>query len=267
MITIDSKLTLITGLHIGGADDSMKIGGVDSPVLKREIYCDDNGKVSFNSQRKVTEPYIAGSSLKGKIRSLLEHYFKLIDPTKKGNVVDSSSIFGNEKYRNLIVKLFGEGANTKKDNDTNNKSINITRVIFRDCFITDEVRYIYLENRVKLSEEKFENVIDRVTGTTINGGLRQIERVPSGVEFDFNMSLRIFENDDEELFKNTILLGIKLLELDALGGSGSRGYGRVGFSNFKDDSILKIYNKKIKDLDDCINKLLKKEKCDEINKI
>ncbi len=252
MITIDSKLTLITGLHIGGADDSMKIGGVDSPVLKREIFCNDKGEINFSSQRKITEPYIAGSSLKGKIRSLLEHYFRLInylesDDKKRGRVIDTETDFENidKNKRDLIVRLFGEGANTKKSSE----EISITRVIFRDCFITSEVRYAFLENRVKLSEEKFENVIDRITGTTIGGGLRQIERVPSGIEFDFNMSLRIFENDDEELFRDTILLGMKLLELDALGGSGSRGYGRVEFNEITiDNENIKFEDNITKDI-------------------
>lgn len=240
MITIDSKLTLVTGLHIGGADDGMKIGGVDSPVMKREVFCDESGEVGFNGRRKITEPYIAGSSLKGKIRTLLEHYFRLVDPLGKGSVVDSKSSFGDVKYRNLIIKLFGESAG----NDGIEGQINITRAVFRDCFITKEVRKASIDGKIKLTEEKYENVIDRKTGTTIGGGLRQIERVPSAVEFDFTMSLRVFEKDNEALFKETILLGIKLLELDALGGSGSRGYGRVRFDDISGD--IKELDEKIK---------------------
>ncbi len=258
--TIESKLMLMTGLHIGAEDDTMKIGGVDSVVITREIFSDKDGKLGFplfdkddknkiiNDFEKHKEPYIAGSSLKGKIRSLLEHYFKLINPVGKGDVVDSESNFGDIKKRDLIIKLFGESAGEKKKG-------NITRVIFRDCFITKNVRQASLNKKIELFETKAENVINRVLGTAEHP--RFIQRVPSGVEFDFNMSLRIFENDDEELFKNTILLGIKLLELDALGGSGSRGYGRVEFTEFKD--------KKIEDLADCIDKLLKKEECDGTN--
>jgi CRISPR-associated protein Csm3 len=237
MITIDSKLVLVTGLHIGGADDSMKIGGVDSPVMKREVFCNEEGEVGFGYKKKITEPYIAGSSLKGKIRTLLEQYFKLIDPLGDGKPVGSHSKFGDSKYRDLIVHLFGDssdGRNAKKDKKI--EGIEITRAIFRDCFITKEVRKAYLDNRIKLTEEKYENVIDRKTGTTIAGGLRQIERVPSAVEFDFNMSIRVFDEVNRELFKNTILLGLKLLELDALGGNGSRGYGRIRFNNFKIDN-------------------------------
>jgi len=229
MITINSKLKLISGLHIGGSDDSMKIGGVDSPVIKRDVFVNDNGEVGFGEgfDRAINEPYIPGSSLKGKVRSLLEHYFRLIDPLGKGKVVDSSSNFGEKQKRDLIIKLFGESAGE-------NKSANITRVIFRDCFITKDVRKAYIENKINLSEEKAENVIDRKTGTTINGGLRFIERIPSAVEFDFDLTIRTFDGDDKELFENTIKLGLKLLELDTLGGSGSRGYGKVAFSEIKD---------------------------------
>ena len=241
MRTIESKLKLITGLHIGASDDSMKIGGIDSPVLKREVFCNTGGEVGFGNEfkTKVTEPYIAGSNLKGKVRSLLEHYFRLIDPQGDGKVVDSSSEFGNSKKRDLIVKLFGESAGE-------NKSANITRVIFRDCFITNDVRKAYIEHKIALSEEKAENVIDRKTGTTTNGGLRFIERVPSAVEFDFDLTIRTFEGDEVELFENTIKLGLKLLELDALGGSGSRGYGKVAFSDLEekiDDLVKKVESK------------------------
>jgi len=244
MKVITSKLKLVSGLHIGGGDDSMKIGGVDSPVIKREVFCDENGVIKFGeNMRKITEPYIPGSSLKGKIRSLLEHYFRLIDPQGKGNVVDSKSKFGDSKKRDLIVKLFGESAG----NDNSN-GIEIGRAIFRDSFITNEIRKMILENKVEISEEKAENTIDRRTGTTIKGGLRFIERVPSGVEFNFEVVIRSFENDNIQLFEDAIKLGIKLLELDTLGGSGSRGYGKVEFVDIKDD---------IKNLSDSIEKNLK----------
>jgi CRISPR-associated protein Csm3 len=256
MITIDSTLILVTGLHIGGADDSMRIGGVDSPVMKREIFSNEDGKIGFEHKRRVSEPYIAGSSLKGKVRTLLEHYFGLVDPLGKGNVVDSKTDFlgMDKKKRDLIVMLFGESAG----NDGLKDKINITRAIFRDCFITEDVRKAYLLNDVELFETKYENVIDRKTGTTIGGGLRQIQRVPSGVEFDFNMSIRVFKDDSEELLKTTMMLGLKLLELDALGGSGSRGYGRVRFDEFKIDGEVIELTQSIKALDEKIN--------DELNK-
>lgn len=225
------RLKLITGLHIGASDDSMKIGGVDSPVITREVLADDKGVVSFGGTNKIIEPYIAGSSLKGKVRSLLELYFRLIDPTesnekKRGIPVNSTLTFGDKKKLELIIKLFGEGSEFK----SSKKEFNLTRVVFRDCFITEKIREAVIQNRIELFEEKAENVIDRVTGATRTGGLRHIQRVVSSVEFDFDLSIKVFDGEDRVLFENTILLGLKLLELDALGGSGSRGYGKVEFS-------------------------------------
>jgi len=280
MITIDSKLILITGLHIGDADDGMKIGGVDSPVMKREVFCDSEGVIGFDSARKSSEPYIAGSSLKGKVRSLLEYSLglirvaKLLDKKqyevdnkkreyKVGGVIDSQFIevlnyesnytmedkeLINKKAK-LLILLFGESGANSQD---------ITRVIFRDCFITNAIRKASINSKIELFESKYENVIDRKTGTTIGGGLRQIERVPSAVEFDFNMTIRAFEGDSKELFSNTLLLGLKLLELDALGGSGSRGYGRVRFDELKIDDKLIELNESIKALDEKINNEINK---------
>jgi len=259
MITIDSKLTLVSGLHIGGADDGMKIGGIDSPVMKREVFCNENGEVGFGYKRKIEEPYIAGSSLKGKIRTLLEHYFRLVDPLGDGKPIGSNSDFGDARYRDLIVHLFGDssdGRNAKKDKKI--EEIEITRAIFRDCFITKEVREAYLKGNIKLFESKYENVIDRKTGTTIGGGLRQIERVPSAIEFDFTLSIRLFDEKNRELFINTILLGLKLLELDALGGNGSRGYGRVRFDGLKIDNESIELKESIKELKEKIENEINK---------
>jgi len=236
MKEIKSKLKVVTGLHIGADKSGMSIGGVDSPVMKRKVFCNENGEVGFfKNSREVTEPFIPGSSLKGKVRFLLEHHFGLVDFAGSGAVVDSNSTYGDSKKRDLLVKLFGESADKKSTSK-------VTRVVFRDSFITKDVRKAYLENRIELTEEKYENVIDRKTGTTIPGGLRQIERVVSSVEFDFSVTIRTFEGDDEELFENTLKLGLKLLELDALGGSGSRGYGKVEFSDIS-DGIENLYKK------------------------
>jgi CRISPR-associated protein Csm3 len=74
---------------------------------------------------------------------------------------------------------------------------------------------------------KFENTIDRVRGTAQDP--RPLERVPAGVEFDFNMSLKLFDGDDKEQLIGLVKKGLKLIELDALGGNSSRGCGQVRF--------------------------------------
>ena len=83
-----------------------------------------------------------------------------------------------------------------------------------------------------LTEAKSENTIDRITSTA--GNPRQTERVPAGAEFDFKLTLRQFEGDKPELL-DLVLKGLKLLELDSLGGSGSRGYGKVKFTELTVD--------------------------------
>ena len=80
---MQTKLRILTGLHIGGSDDTMQIGGIDSAVIKREIFTNTDGTINYDGTgKKITEPYIPGSSLKGKVRSLLEHSFGLIAEQK-----------------------------------------------------------------------------------------------------------------------------------------------------------------------------------------
>jgi CRISPR-associated protein Csm3 len=214
-------LTLESGLHIGSSDDPMKIGGIDSPVIKREVRVDENGAVSGNRDDvKIKEPYIPGSSLKGKIRSLLELHYGVTDGEPAN--LDEPKGIGSDEDRDKIVRLFGQIGNAEKTP----KNAGITRGLFRDAYITEEYRKLAREKKIELFEAKMENVIDRKTGTTKNGGLRTIERVPSGIQFDINFSLRYFGDEKEELEK-LLWKGVELLNSDALGGSGSRGYGSV----------------------------------------
>jgi CRISPR-associated protein Csm3 len=223
---IDFILALESGLHIGANEDSMKIGGVDSPVLKREVFVNDKGEVSADDKaKKLKEPYIPGSSIKGKMRSLLEQYFDVTDGEPAN--LDSPKGRGTSENRELVIKLFGQIGNATK-------SVGITRGLFRDGYLTNKYRKLAFEKRIELFEAKYENVIDRKTGTTKNGGLRQIERVPSGIEFNVSLSVRYFETEQEKgKLLSLLILGLKLLELDALGGSGSRGYGKVKFNGLE----------------------------------
>ncbi|MDR0822170.1 MAG: type III-A CRISPR-associated RAMP protein Csm3 [Endomicrobium sp.] len=210
---LTGTICLKTGLHIGAGDVEMHIGGIDSQVVKHP---------------QTQLPYIPGSSLKGKIRSLLELYLGLINWTE-GGVFKSNFLkdVPNEDKRNavLLLQLFGDSAD--KEKDANN--IGSTRLSFSDCFVSKETK----EKDFVLSEVKAEVSIDRKTSKASGGGPRFIERVPQGVEFDFSVSIKDFEGDNWENSKDIILKGLKLLELDALGGSGSRGYGRVEFKDLK----------------------------------
>ncbi|MDD5456748.1 MAG: type III-A CRISPR-associated RAMP protein Csm3 [Candidatus Margulisbacteria bacterium] len=184
---IKGVLTCETGLHIGGAKDNLKIGGLDSPVIKHPI---------------TDEPYIPGSSLKGKMRSLLE--------SQEGKNVCACGAC-------LICDVFGSGSvKTRKA---------ITRVLFRDALISKENKTDPL-----ITEEKYENRIDRQTGVTTSGSLRQIERVPAGTKFDYEIVVQILDTDDEKKLMELIKKGLTLLENNYLGGAGSRGYGKVTLS-------------------------------------
>ena len=253
---MQTKLRILTGLHIGGSDDTMQIGGIDSAVIKREIFANVDGTINYDGTgKKITEPYIPGSSLKGKVRSLLEHSFGLIRAQKlklgekAGKPIDSNfakSLDENlQKKANLIITLFGESAGNGDKSNTK-----ITRAIFRDTFLTKESRKLYLDDKIKLSEEKAENTINRVS---VMANPRFMERVPAGVEFDFEVVLRDFQEDKNLPLSKTIELGLLLLQNDALGGGGSRGNGKIEFEKFQNIENLKS---KINELMDEIEKSL-----------
>ncbi|MHB1506463.1 MAG: type III-A CRISPR-associated RAMP protein Csm3 [Cuniculiplasma sp.] len=204
-----------TGLHIGGVKDGVKIGGSDNPVIKTLMHT-KNEKDEYNS---IEVPYVPGSSIKGKMKSLLLSVY--------GELVDTKSIkFKEEKYS----LFFGEAAN---ENDTSQSvSSYRTRAIFRDSFPVD--RWLDINNSDKLTEIKGENTINPING---KANPRFIERVIRDVVFEFEVLLNIYDGDKEEEFKGILDEGIMLLESSYLGGNGSRGYGKIKFENRKEQII------------------------------
>jgi len=211
---IEGTITLKSGLHIGSGNMEMHIGGTDSPVIKHP---------------HTLEPYIPGSSLKGKVRSLLEMESGLMIYTN-GDVVTGKTLKRNDIQNNpelknkgeAILKIFGSSGADIEDET----SYGPTRVSFSDCYLNKDWKKKAKDNRWLLTEEKSENVINRIKGTAEHP--RFIERVPEGTQFDFLITFKILQNGDEQLFE-TLLKGLKLLEHDTLGGNGSRGYGRISF--------------------------------------
>ena len=208
---LEATLILETGLHIGGGDSEIHIGGIDNEVIKHPV----SG-----------EPYIPGSSLKGKIRSLLEW--------KSGAVQEAP--LGKKEYDNAqseqqaaaikqILQLFGISGDTADENFQ--KEIGHTRGSFWDCPLNRDYAERLRSDNLPLTEAKSENRINRIAGTAQDR--RQTERVPAGARFDFKLTIKEFDGDDKALF-DTLLQGLKLLEWDSLGGNGSRGYGKVAFT-------------------------------------
>ncbi len=199
-IFIEGKIEVLTGLTIGGSSTALDIGGIDNPVIKKS-----NG-----------EPYIPGSSLKGKIRCLLERAEGHDKITKTG----------------IIAEIFGSSASESSD-------LGCTRVYFRDTLLDKAIaskmknkQEDFSELEMNYTESKTENVIDRLTSATVKGGLRSMERVPAGAKFDFEIVYNVFGKQDIDNLR-LLLKGMRLLEDDYLGGSGSRGYGKIKFYELK----------------------------------
>jgi CRISPR-associated protein Csm3 len=208
---IEGTIEVITGLHIGGSTTMIEIGGKDNPVIKNPIN---------------KEPYIPGSSLKGKMRSLLE--WKLGKLNTDPDSRDYGEVHKWCKQKNCpICLIFGTS-----DEDA---GLGPTRLVIRDAVIDETYKERQRQKNpdwtpLDLTEDKYENTINRITA---RANPRNFERVIQGTEFSFKMSYRVFENGDsgetdESLFAH-VLQGLKLMENDALGGAGSRGCGQIKF--------------------------------------
>lgn len=188
-ILITGELLVKTGMHIGGGTEYAPIGSVDSPFIRDPL---------------TQKPIIPGSSLKGKIRTLLARY-------KSEKYIVNSIEDDNE----IIKRLFGA---------TNNQVP--ARLQFRDLFVTDESERIFdtIDTDTYMGEIKFENTIDRATS---EANPRQIERVPAGTKFAFELVYTIVDETQVQEDLKMLTDGFNLLKLDYLGGHGTRGYGRV----------------------------------------
>ncbi len=201
-ILFRGKIKLLTGLRIGGSSSAMSIGGLDNIIIRNPI---DN------------KPYIPGSSLKGKMRALIELRDGTIgrDPSKQIQYGVS------DNPNSLSCRLFGTS--------TNDENQHPSYVIFRDASLLS-AEELFKNTDVPYAEVKTEVTIDRITS---KANPRIMERVPAGAEFELNIVLNIMnshdENQEKELVK-AIFDGLQLIQDDYLGGSGSRGYGQIKFT-------------------------------------
>jgi len=215
--TITATLELVTGLRIGAGDSEMHIGGVDNTVIKHP---------------HTQSPYIPGSSLKGKMRSLLEWRSGAVKEKPLGKDALSTDDKNIRAEVIRILQLFGIGGGELEDNKSLALEIGPTRISFWDCNLNEDWAKQIREDNMALTEVKSENSINRISGVALNP--RQTERVPAGALFDFRLSVKKLAGDGDDLL-TTVLQGLKLLELDSVGGSGSRGYGKVKFIKLQID--------------------------------
>lgn len=199
-LQITGDIEVKTGMHIGGSSAFAAIGAIDSPVIR---------------DARTNLPMIPGSSFKGKMRSLLAKEFntKIVQPDDD-----------DEK----LTHLFGCA---KKD------KVSASRIIVSDMFLTN-AKELSKKGIKSATENKFENSINRATAVA---NPRQIERVVRGAVFGLDMIYEVRNDMTEEDIISDIQLiaeGLKLISYDYLGGSGSRGYGKVNFKNLSIDSVV-----------------------------
>ncbi|NLF79501.1 MAG: type III-A CRISPR-associated RAMP protein Csm3 [Chloroflexi bacterium] len=219
-VFITSEIVAVTGLHIGGSGGAFAIGGVDNPVIKNQI----NG-----------QPYIPGSSLRGKMRSLTEKYLGEVTGQPIGNEVEIHTCKNQDAYEACpICNIYGISAGgTERNNPIANWP---SRLVVRDVPLTPDSaeRLQQAKTSLPFTEVKTEVAIDRVTS---QANLRDIERVPAGAVFGpMELVYSIYDAKDVE-WLSVLLDGMDLLQDDYLGGSGSRGGGKVVFADL--DLMLK----------------------------
>ena len=257
-IRIESILLVETGLHIGGGGETLDIGGLDKPVIRDPL---------------TQQPYLPGSSIKGKLRSILERFHNK-PLNREGNriyryesddVVDGYTEISAGQFMAFqgastcpVSRLFGSTGvkcwiptsditpETEKVSNTRPQNIPTdgvehtkvvghnapARLIVRDCHLDSPSaeKLKRIDTGLYMTEWKFENGIDRITSAA---NPRQVERVPAGSKFRFELVYTI-ENETQvvEDLKN-LAIALAILEDDALGGHGSRGYGKVKFQQIK----------------------------------
>jgi CRISPR-associated protein Csm3 len=207
-VMIRGTLEVVTGLHIGGSVESIEIGGIDNHIIKHPV---------------TQEPYIPGSSLKGKMRSQMEK--------KEGKIGNNGEPCGCGQC--MVCRVFGPH---KKPEHL----LGPTRILVRDALLSEESR----EEMRKAAQDgkayieiKTENIINRNIGTARDP--RQQERVPAGAKFDLEIGVQVMDLDSDHDVVGYVKEALKSVEESYIGGSGSRGYGKVRFieMNLDGDSL------------------------------
>src|SRR5579875_43087 len=221
-LILEGEIQCQTGLHIGAGKGSLEIGGADNPVVKDAFGI----------------PYIPGSSLRGRLRSLLEQTLGLAVPSelvylskRKGQEV---RIHQSDRPDDDICVLFGRNpGRVERVSGDAIESSNATPArltVYDSPLLAESITAQMRENLDdELTELKSENAVDRITS---QANPRTLERVPAGARFRFRMVLDVLCPEDKPLLAR-VAEALRLLEDDALGGGGSRGNGRISFTSLR----------------------------------
>lgn len=190
-ILITGEIEIMSGLHIGGNSSFSAIGMIDGVVVKNKID---------------KSPVIPGSSLKGKMRTLLSR-----ELNGKSVKIEDDGV--------EIDRLFGSSVKGKTK---------ISRLQFVDMYLTEESKMFFKNENITPYEIKFENSIDR---QKIVANPRQIERVVRGAKFGLTIIYNIDNESEINADMQNLIQAMDLIQLDYLGGGGTRGNGRIRFNN------------------------------------
>ena len=221
-IKISGKIKVVTGMHIGGSSAFSAIGAVDSPVIR---------------DKQSDLPMIPGTTLKGKLRTLMA----------KGFSDSVSAMIGkHDDDPEIVLRLFGNAKKTVQEQRN-------SRLIFSDMILSnmDELKQLDIHSA---TEVKFENSINRLTAVA---NPRQIERVIRGSEFELELIYNVEDETQIQEDFEAIRYGLTLLEYDYLGGSGSRGYGKVKFEDLQAENVIGNLSDEVMQL---CNEILSEEK-------
>jgi len=215
VLKLTGEVVVQTGLRIGGSQDTMEISGLDNPIIRNPANA---------------EPYIPGSSLKGRMRSLAEWYFDEV-PKPDGDPRDADPCSRTARVFGIPARDPGR----ERDAATQNAyQRGPTRLIVRDARLGEASRSAFAQGQ-PITEVKSENSINRLSAMA---NPRPMERVLPGVRFDIELVYRVFSigddgSEDRKLFDDVVLMALSLVQADALGGGSSRGNGKVSFENLQ----------------------------------
>lgn len=197
-IQITGTIEVVTGMHIGGSEAFAAIGAIDSPVIIDPL---------------TRKPIIPGSSLKGKLRTLLAKAYNL-------------GVVNHSDDDDRIKRLFGSAGDKPM----------VSRLIFSDMILANSDE-LYSRGLDSITEVKFENTINRQTSVA---NPRQIERVIRGSKFNLDLIYDVLDEHQDEALEDMKMLveGMKLLQYDYLGGGGTRGNGKIKFSNLTANTVI-----------------------------
>lgn len=198
IVTLHGTMEAKSGISVGAGASGVHMGGADSEVIKHPL----SG-----------EPYIPGSSLKGRMRSMLEKV--------SGKVGDRGEPCGCDNKDCIVCTLFGAHNSTRG-------VCGQRRMYVHDININKKFIEAH-PNSVDWTEIKASTAINRNSGTAARGSLRKIERISAGTTMDYTISIEVFEGDNEKLFKTTVEKALGMIESTGIGAATSTGSGQVDF--------------------------------------